>query len=454
MQIKKRSLSIIAIVCAVYVGLNLFDFTASQVILSTALIAGISLWATEAINKFVTSIGLLFIFILVGKNAPTEIMGFIWSDTALLIMTTSLLSVGIARTGLVEKLVSKILEKTGYKLNVLLALPYVLGIILIFLIPQAFARSVILARFFYNILSNDKKYAKAKPVLLFNVFWAVSITYIFFSNGDIVLNQSAISFGGQMAIEELDFGNWASHMFLPTLILCVITFFLTKLIFRKELAEFDADMIVFSKQEKDIEERKTGASIVLMLTVILLWMTVGVHGVSEWIVALVAVIIMYGMKILKKEDLKEINPRFIIFLTAAFSIGKVMAANGISQVIFGYLQAIIPPGDSPLFLLALALVTMILHVLIGSSVATLSVVLPLFIPLGLASGYSVSLIVLLNYIVVNIHFLLPHHHANMMIGVGKGYYDDKIMFKNGIVMMPVTFLVLALLYIPWWNFIR
>jgi di/tricarboxylate transporter len=86
-------------------------------------------------------------------------------------------------------------------------------------------------------------------------------------------------------------------------------------------------------------------------------------------------------------------------------------------------------------------------------VATLSVVLPLFIPLGLASGYSVAVIVLLNYIVVNIHFLLPHHHANMMIGVGKGYYDDKIMFKNGIVMMPVTFLVLALLYIPWWNFI-
>ena len=46
MQIKKRSLSIIAIVCAIYAALNPFDFTATQVILSTALIAGISLWAT------------------------------------------------------------------------------------------------------------------------------------------------------------------------------------------------------------------------------------------------------------------------------------------------------------------------------------------------------------------------------------------------------------------------
>lgn len=453
MQIKKRSLSIIAIVCAIYAALNPFDFTATQVILSTALIAGISLWATAAIDKSITSIALLSIFILVGKNAPTEIIGFIWSDTALLIMATSLLSVGITRTGLVEKLVGKILEKTGYKLNVLLVLPYILGIVLIFLIPQAFARSVILARFFYNILSDDKKYSKTKPVLLFNVFWAVSITYMLFSNGDIVLNQSAISFGGQMATAELYFGNWIPHMFVPTLILCVITFFLTKLIFRKELAEFDADMIVFSKQEKDIEGKKTGIPTILMLVVIFLWMTVGVHGISEWLVALVAVIIMYAIKILTKEDLKEINPRFIIFLTAAFSIGKVMGANGISQVIFDYLQAIIPPGDSPFFLLALALVTMVLHVLIGSAVATLSVVLPLFIPLGLASGYSVAVIVLLNYIVVNIHFLLPHHHANMMIGVGKGYYDDKIMFKNGIVMMLVTFLVLALLYIPWWNFI-
>ena len=161
----------------------------------------------------------------------------------------------------------------------------------------------------------------------------------------------------------------------------------------------------------------------------------------------------YGMKILKKEDLKEVNPRFIIFLTAAFSIGKVMGANGISEAIFGYLQAIIPPGDSPFFLLALALVTMVLHVIIGSAVATLSIVLPLFIPLGLESGYSVAVIVLLSYIVVNIHFILPHHHANMMVGVGKGYYNDKLMLKYGIIMTPLTFLVLALLYIPWWNFI-
>lgn len=453
MQIKKRSISIIAIVCAIYAVLNPFDFTGAQVILSTALIAGISLWTSGAIDKTITSIGLLFIFVLVGKNSPAEIMGFIWSDTALLIMTTSLLSAGITRTELVEKLVSKILEKTGYKLNVLLLLPYILGVVLIFLIPQAFARSVILARFFYNILSDDEKYAKLKQVLLFNVFWAISITYMFFSNGDIVLNQSAISFGGQMAMAELGFGNWASLMFVPTLILCIITFILTKIIFRKDLAGFDEGVIVFPKEEEEIGESKRGASAILMLAVIGLWMTTGIHGISEWLVAFVAVIIMYGMKILKKEDLKEVNPRFIIFLTAAFSIGKVMGANGISEAIFGYLQAIIPPGDSPFFLLALALVTMVLHVIIGSAVATLSIVLPLFIPLGLESGYSVAIIVLLSYIVVNIHFLLPHHHANMMVGVGKGYYNDKLMLKYGIIMTPLAFLVLALLYIPWWNFI-
>ncbi|TJX54855.1 hypothetical protein E8P77_24705, partial [Soehngenia saccharolytica] len=310
MQIKRRSISIIAIVCAIYAVLNPFDFTAAQVILSTALIGGISLWTTVAIDKTITSIALLFIFIVVGKNSPTEIIGFLWSDTALLIMTTSLLSAGITRTGLVEKLVSKILEKTGYKLNVLLALPYILGIILIFLIPQAFARSVILARFFYNILSNDEKYAKVKQALLFNVFWTISITYMFFSNGDIVLNQSAISFGGQMAMAELAFENWASLMFVPTLILCIITFILTKLIFRKDFAGFDEDMIVFSKQEEEMRGSKIVASAILMLAVIGLWMTVGIHGISEWLVAFVAVIIMYGMKILKKEDLKEVNPRF------------------------------------------------------------------------------------------------------------------------------------------------
>ncbi|TJX15174.1 hypothetical protein E9840_03680 [Tissierella creatinini] len=55
MQIKRRSILIIAIVCAIYAALNPFDFTAAQVILSTALIGGISLWTTVAIDKTITS---------------------------------------------------------------------------------------------------------------------------------------------------------------------------------------------------------------------------------------------------------------------------------------------------------------------------------------------------------------------------------------------------------------
>ncbi|TJX15175.1 hypothetical protein E9840_03685 [Tissierella creatinini] len=70
-------------------------------------------------------------------------------------------------------------------------------------------------------------------------------------------------------------------------------------------------MIVFSKQEEEMRGSKIVASAILMLAVIGLWMTVGIHGISEWLVAFVAVIIMYGMKILKKEDLKEVNPRFL-----------------------------------------------------------------------------------------------------------------------------------------------
>lgn len=193
------------------------------------------------------------------------------------------------------------------------------------------------------------------------------------------------------------------------------------------------------------------ASALIIVVIIIAWMTKSIHGVNEWIPAVIGVIFMLILKIIKIEDLKSVNPSFILFLTAAFSIGKVMGANGISDVIFENLKAIIPEGDSSFFLIALAVVIMLLHMIIGSSVASLSVALPLFIPLSESKGYSSNLIMLMSYVMVNIHFLLPHQHANMMVGIGQKFYNDKMMLKFGIYMTPITLLLIAFVFIPWWR---
>lgn len=137
-----------------------------------------------------------------------------------------------------------------------------------------------------------------------------------------------------------------------------------------------------------------------------------------------------------------------------FSIGKVFGQAGVTNAIFGKLETLIPSVNTSEYLIVIAIVAMVLHICIGSSVATMSVVLPILIPLAQSSGYRPEIITLMIYIIVNVHFLLPFHHATVMIGAGKGYYPDKYMFRFGSVMTVVSLILLALFYFPWWRILE
>lgn len=95
---------------------------------------------------------------------------------------------------------------------------------------------------------------------------------------------------------------------------------------------------------------------------------------------------------------------------------------------------------------------MFMHLSIGSAVATMSVVLPLLLfPLMEAAGYQGAVVLLMTYSLVNIHFLLPFHHATMLIGIGKGYYSEKTMLIFGLAMTLVAPLLVFGFYFGWWQ---
>ncbi|WP_176686338.1 anion permease [Peptoniphilus sp. oral taxon 386] len=324
---------------------------------------------------------------------------------------------------------------------------------MVFLIPQAFARVIIIGAIYNSLLkesSEDEK--KAKQALIFNGFIGITMTYMLFSSGDIVLNQAAINFSGDEVKAVLTFGKWFEMMALPSIISSVIVLFLTYIIFKKELSNFNENMIEKSNFENnELSKSKQQLGIGIMLVVIAFWMTESMHHIAPWIVALLAVIIMFAAKILSKEDLKSVNPHFLLFLVTVFSIGKVFGQAGVTNAIFGKLETLIPSVNTSEYLIVIAIVAMVLHICIGSSVATMSVVLPILIPLAQSSGYRPEIITLMIYIIVNVHFLLPFHHATVMIGAGKGYYPDKYMFRFGSVMTVVSLILLALFYFPWWR---
>lgn len=57
------------------------------------------------------------------------------------------------------------------------------------------------------------------------------------------------------------------------------------------------------------------------------------------------------------------------------------------------------------------------------------------------------------YITVNLHFLMPFHHATMMIGAANGQFTDRHLIRYGLVMTVGVFAVIFGLYLPWWHLI-
>ncbi|PID83026.1 MAG: hypothetical protein CSB15_00325 [Clostridiales bacterium] len=443
---------------AILIGIiNPLNMDINQRILFSSLIFTVAVWATEAMHKSIACIFLLISFFIFGKTPIVKIVGFVWSDLNFLIISTILLSVGITKTGIIDRFVEYLFKKYSDNILKLLVLPYVFGIILIFIIPQAFVRVIMIGTIFSTLLlENNETQKRAKQALIFNVFIGVSVAYMFFSNGDIVLNVASIRFSGDEVKNALTFGNWFKLMAVPSLVTSIVTLALTYIVFKKELKGFSPDMISTETAKKsELSPMKQKVSILTMIVVIIFWMTYSFHKIPHSYVAIAGVIVMFVIKVLDTSDLnnKNINPHFLLFLVTIFSIGKVLGQSGITEIIFNNLKTLIPEANTnqSLYLIIIAIVVMILHMCIGSSVATMSVVLPIILPLTQSFGFRPEIITLMTYFLVNLHFLLPFHQANIMIGTAKEYYPENYMFRFGIYMTLICPILLYVVFFPWWR---
>jgi len=185
-------------------------------------------------------------------------------------------------------------------------------------------------------------------------------------------------------------------------------------------------------------------------TVVLLWLSEPVHGYNAAAVAAAGVGLMFALRLLGLKDVRVISGSLLLFLTAQFAIGRVLVASGIAEQMRGALSAVLPDVACVWFLPAVALLVMLVHMLLGGVITTLSFSIPML--LVIADGvYAPEFVALFVLASAGYHFLLPFHHVTVMIGFGSGYYENRHVLRFGTVISVVVFASLFLLYIPWWK---
>lgn len=297
--------------------------TLEQSIILGSLFLTIIWWGTGWVYKDVASIFLLIIFIIFGSTPIKSVFFFPLSSNFILVVTSYLLSQGIVNSNVADNFSSFILSKYCYNSKRLVIMSFILGILLIFVIPQPFPRVILLASIYINFLKKTSVSEENKRVLIFSIFVASSITSLMFLNGDVIINYSAMNFGGI----NLTYLEWAKYMALPGLMTAAIILLSFLYLFRENLK----DEFNFKKEEKLVVTKSGKKALLITALVIILWLTETLHGVSAANVALVGTLLMLVTQIIKIKDLKVINISLLIFLTAEFAIGKVLLGSGVAE---------------------------------------------------------------------------------------------------------------------------
>lgn len=424
-------------------GLRPLGLTSFQAIVLAAIVTVILWWIVKIVDRTVASVILLAVFCLSGQVPLRTVFSFPISENFWLIVFSFLFSQGIANSGLADKLLLPILERWANTSGKVVLSMLLLIAVMVPIIPQPFSRIIIISLIYARFFDRLGLEPDLKASFMFGIYsFSIGINMLFL-RGDIILNTALLAIGDVSMGEE----TWMKYMTVPGLVLVALSALLFAFVFRKELRRFPAAVRPTREKIRLSGREKLWLSFVVLTVVF--WALEDVHGLSGTYIVIGASVLMVPLGLLKlPEDLKTVNLKLLVFLTAAFSIGGTLKACGAAAVLFAPFASLLPDHFSPLYAMIVVLSSMALHMLLGSNITTLSVVVPALMSLSVVPQQEVLL--LLIYIAVCGHFLLPFHSVLLLLGEGNDYFSSKVTLSYGVPATGLILLAVPTVFLGWW----
>jgi len=413
-----------------------------------ALVLTIIWWTKGFVNKLYASIFLLVMFAIFGQTPLIEVLNFPLSETFVMIVFSYVFSQGISNSKLAQKLIEPYLHKYGRNYIRLFVIIFILQFVMIFVIPQPFSRIILLSLIIKEFFGGIKLSKNSQNVWMFWIHASSVFINMTLIRGDLILNNALLNIANIQISET----TWIKYMAVPSLMFYMIACAGFLFVFKKDIIEYNKAERTPKMEKQNITKRdKINLSIIAV--VVVLWATESLHGISGTIIVILGSLAMFSTNMLSKKDLKCVDLKLMVFLTAAFSIGRVMTYSGTSDLLFSNLISFFPKEFNTMYILVVVLVSMVLHMVLGSNITTLSVALPglLLISSGKADPVMVMF---LSYIAVCAHFVLPFHQVIVLIGNGNKLYPNATTIKYAPMLTTLVIVSILFIYRTWWLFLR
>lgn len=449
MKLEKRTVGFLAgiIVFIIIMLLPLAGLSwAGHVALALTLLT-VVWWATQVAQAGYVG-GFYLVAVCLLKLADTKTIFAGWTGSTIwLIVGAYLIATAVKRSGLGERISYAYILKFVKSWKSIIFGIFILTFILSLLIPHPWPRAFLIMTVMAVVIKASKMPKEDAVKVGFTVFAASVPVSLIFITGDATINPLAASY---CTTESISFLRWFEIMGPPAILLSILTMILILILFKPtHPVEINKDEVREAQAalgKMSVKEKRTMIWIVIA---IILWMTNGVTGLDiGWITLGVAMCMSLPIigEVLTPKDWGEVPVHVMVFLTSAIAIGKVGAETGMNE----WLAKTLLPGTLPaniiVMSLLIAVIAVVIHMFMGSVIAVMGVAIPSILACTNALGIGQMAVIVIVYLVVAGHYILPFHHLNMLVGEGEenGMYTQKETIRMGVpLLIPLFITVVA-----------
>lgn len=410
-------------------------------------------WGFQITQPGYTS-GIYLLLLVIFKVAKPANVFFTWTASMMwLIIGAYLIAGAVKESGLGERISYKFIDRFVTSFKSIISAIFILTFILSLLIPHPWPRAFLIMSVMAVVIKSANIPKVDAVKIGFTVFAASVPVSLIFLTGDATISPLAVQSSGQ----SLGWMGWFKLMGPPAIVGSIITYFMILFLFKPtQEIHINKDEIrakLAAMGSMSAIEKRTAFWITLA---IILWMTDTLHGIDIGWVTLFIAMAMAMPKIggiLTPASWSGVPLHVMVFLTAAVAIGRIGGETGMNA----WIAKTVLPGavpENPLILAAfIATVSIIIHMLLGSVIAVMGIVIPAMITFTAPMGINPLIPALLAYTAVASHYILPFQHLNMLVGQGEenGMYGQKECIRLGIPFIVVIYIMTVAIEVPWWK---
>jgi anion transporter len=417
-------------------------------VLAVAVLA-IALWCTEALPAAVTGL-ILIVGLVVSGGVPEfrdALVGFA-DPVTYFVMGVLTIGLAVSRSGLAERVALFFLHRSrgnarSLYVQLLLAFP-----MLTLILPSATTRTGILVHVYEQALELGqvpRRHPLSRAIMMaLNSINRLASTILL--TGGITPMVSAALIG------NLNWSQWLLLMSVPYFALLTIGSLLIYLLYR---SGFDLELPPQARSTGVPLSGKEVRTIVITVGASVLWLTDSIHHFHPVLPALLAWIFLLMPRVgvlTWGEFERSIGWTSFFVLASSLSLARALIDSGASAWIAQLIVRGLPQAhDQPIVVIAILLAASVpVRLLIPNITGFLAITIPIAMAIGTAAGINPVICGLAVMIAGDAVLYYPAQSVSSLVVHERGYLTAPEIFRFGLWMTLVAFLVVLSIAVPYW----